>query len=385
MWLGSRRHRCPVEKTIDQIGRLILGQGPGGSAGVPDARDERIFNIGALQVYRAQHSSSGTLSDYWYRTAKGKVDHWESIPPVPVAAFRDVPIAHKAPEAVYRTSGTSQGAGRRGTHLVCSVKLYRAAARYGYRRHLFAGAGELDLVSLVPKPAHAPDSSLSAMVGFIAEEPEVVRVTWAHHPERGILANAVREAATVRRPVLLVATSLALNALLEALGDDVARLPAGSRLMETGGYKGREVEVSPAEQARRVEARLGVPPSHVVNEYGMTELLSQAYRGIAGRVSPDDVHRFPPWVRTRALDADTLLPLASGREGLLAHFDLANVGSVCYVLTEDWGATTPDGGVRLLGRAPGAEMRGCSLAAEEFLRIAGPDRFDEHDILDEGW
>ena len=247
-----------------------------------------------------------------------------------------------------------------------------------YRQHLFAdrgpgcGAPHLALVSLIPRPDDAPDSSLSAMAGFIAREPEVKKTTWAFHPERGVdIHSVVRAAGANTAPVLLLTTAFALVQLLDGLGEVRLSLPAGSRIMETGGFKGRVAEVDRATLYRRVGERLGVPQSHVINEYGMTEMLSQAYDGVAGRAGAavEREHRFPPWVRTRALHPADLSPLPPGEPGLLAHCDLANARSVCHILTEDLGSTTRSGRVRLLGRVPGASLRGCSLTAESFLRL----------------
>ena len=335
------------------------------------------------------------------------------IPPVPVAAFRDVPLVAGVAEAVFRTSGTTGGAARRGEHHVASLDLYHAAARGNYRRHLLAAGGRSDparadgrpesappqrfaLISLVPHPDNAPDSSLAAMAGFIAREPEIARATWAFHPARGVDIDRVRRAVgSATAPVLILTTAFALVQLLAGLApadglahadgladaDGLARadglaharlpLPPGSRIMETGGFKGRAAEVDRATLYGLVGERLGVPPSGVVNEYGMTEMLSQAYDGVAGQAGPplEREHRFPAWVRTRALDPADLSPLPPGEPGLLAHHDLANAASVCHILTEDLGCTTEGGGVRLLGRAPGASLRGCSLAAESFLRL----------------
>ena len=122
-----------------------------------------------------------------------------------------------------------------------------------------------------------------------------------------------------------------------------------------------------------MEARLGIPSSCVVNEYGMTELLSQFYEPVLS--SPpapalaERYHVAPPWVRTRVLDPVSLAPVRPGQPGLLCHLDLANAGSAACVLTEDMGVAV-EGGFRLLGRAPGAEPRGCSLATEDLLRAA---------------
>jgi hypothetical protein len=159
-------------------------------------------------------------------------------------------------------------------------------------------------------------------------------------------------------------------------------LPPGSRIMETGGYKGRIRVVARTELYSALHGSLGVPADHIVNEYGMTELLSQFYEpvlkgeagaggeGGEGSASLKELavryHRGPPWVRTLVLDPLTLVPLPEGEVGILAHFDLANLGSVAAVLTEDLGRPVP-GGFRLMGRSQGAEPRGCSLAMEEFM------------------
>ena len=280
------------------------------------------------------------------------------------------------------------------------MDLYRAAARGPYRRHLFHGLKAVRLLSLVPNPTWVPDSSLGTMAGFVSREPEVSAASWAFDPETGVDVERVREVLDAARdvqpngqPVLLLATSFALVQLLDVLQEggeprgneggpcgndgrpcgDGVRLPSGSRIMETGGFKGRTAEVDRGTLYRRIGAVLGVPESHLVNEYGMTEMLSQAYDAVAGGAPPlpERVHRFPPWVRTRALDPVGLDPLPPEQPGLLAHFDLANAGSVCHLLTEDMGATTSDGGFRLLGRATGALPRGCSLTAEAFVRAAG--------------
>lgn len=364
-----------------------------GAARDPDA----AFNRLALKVHAVQRATNPVLRRYWDAVSDGQPAAWNEIPPVPVRAFRDTPIVTGTAEVVFRTSGTTGRGARRGEHHVASLELYRAAAQDNYRQHLFAGAPALRLISLVPNPAVVPDSSLATMAGFIAGEPEVRHTAWAFDPERGVDVDAVREAVAAAAsvaaaaaaptttaappgpssatppPILLLTTAFALVQLLDALADSLLPLPHGSRIMETGGFKGRTAEIDRPTLYRRVHGTLGVPESHVVNEYGMTEMLSQAYDCVAGQgpSAAERVHRFPPWVRTRALDPADLSPLPAGRPGLLAHFDLANAASVCHLLTEDYGSVTADGGVRLLGRAPGAAMRGCSLAAEAFLRMTG--------------
>jgi hypothetical protein len=164
-------------------------------------------------------------------------------------------------------------------------------------------------------------------------------------------------------------TAFAFVHLLDALTARGARvaLPEGSRIMETGGFKGRSRVVARDELYLGIRDRLGVPVDRMVNEYGMTELLTQMYEPLLreGDAGPRR-HVPPPWLRVRALDPTTLAPVGPGTAGLLCFFDLANAGSAAHVLTEDMGCVGPDG-LHLQGRVAGAEPRGCSLTLEEIL------------------
>jgi hypothetical protein len=172
--------------------------------------------------------------------------------------------------------------------------------------------------------------------------------------------------------VLILGTALALlNALERLEGEPLALLPPGSRIMETGGFKGAGRDVTRVDLYGRLSEATGVPLERIVSEYGMTELLSQLYEPVLSE-GPGAVgtHVPPPWLKVRALDPATLEELPGGDEGLLCFFDLANVGSICHVLTEDVGSVWK-GRVRLAGRAGGAEPRGCSLAMDELMSAAG--------------
>ena len=127
--------------------------------------------------------------------------------------------------------------------------------------------------------------------------------------------------------------------------------------METGGYKGRTRTVPKAQLRQMISKFLGVPTSHVLSEYGMSELSSQAYDGAGG------VFHFPPWARARIISPETGAEVGDGETGLLRVFDLANIGSVMAVQTEDLAVRRGDG-FELLGRAASSEPRGCSLMPE---------------------
>ena len=141
--------------------------------------------------------------------------------------------------------------------------------------------------------------------------------------------------------------------------------------MDTGGYKGRSREVGRSDLYRMLSDRLGVPTTFIVNEYGMTEMSSQFYDGVAGSaasVIAERRHLGPGWVRSVAVDPETLEALPPGRMGILRHVDLANLYSVAAIQTSDLGTIEADG-IVLRGRAPAAEARGCSMAVEELMRM----------------
>jgi hypothetical protein len=139
------------------------------------------------------------------------------------------------------------------------------------------------------------------------------------------------------------------------------RLPAGSRVMETGGYKGRSRSLSKGELHQLITQRLGVPDSHIVCEYGMSELSSQAYdRAVGQEPAAPRRFRFPPWARVRIVSPETGREVEEGETGIVQVYDLANVYSVMAIQTGDLGIRRGEG-FELVGRAAQAEPRGCSL------------------------
>jgi hypothetical protein len=301
----------------------------------------------------------------------GAVAGWREVPMVPAAAFRTAVLAAAPARETFRSSGTSsgKGGGEPSVHHHPFPDLYRLTIDESFPAHCLAGLGRPPMLALVPDRAQAPDSSLSFMIDHVmARWGDPAASAWAVG-RRGVEVKAARSWAGARqrdgRPSLVLATAFALAQWLEALERMGLRfrLPPGSAAMVTGGFKGRTREVARGELLARLAAALGVAPERVVGEYGMTELTSQLYtRALAG--GDPEVYAPPPWVRARVLDPVTLAEAPAGAPGLVAVFDLANLGSALHLLTEDLG-TAEGGGVKLLGRAAAAELRGCSLAAEE--------------------
>lgn len=348
---------------------------------IDDPLTDDEFNRVALRVFAWQYARNTPYAAFCDRRERtpDSVAHWTQVPAVPTAAFKEVPLVAgdvAAADAVFRTSGTTQGAEKRGTHHVLDVSIYHFALIPNFAACVLPDGAELRMLSLVPSAQEIPDSSLSHMASVLVDRlgsrDSGFYATATHGIDDARLHDALRAAERDAVPVCLLGTSFAFVHWLDRLDSrgDRFRLPPGSRLMDTGGYKGRSREVDEHAMRATYEDRLGIPPSHCVNEYGMTEMCSQFYdsslrtalRGRAG----ERRKLVPPWVRTRIVDPETLEPLPPGSTGLLQHFDLANVGSVMAIQTEDLGITQDDG-FRLLGRAPGAQPRGCSIAMDLLL------------------
>jgi hypothetical protein len=177
-----------------------------------------------------------------------------------------------------------------------------------------------------------------------------------------------------RTPVVVLAAAFALVHLLDALGPEVLQLPPRSRVMQTGGHKGRSREVAP-DQLRAATARaFGIEERAVVGEYGMTELSSQFWEAtLLDSGAPHGVYSEPPWARVVPVDPETLAPLPDGAIGIARIEDLANVDSAFAVLAQDR-VRRVHGGFELLGRERGAPPRGCSIAIDEMLSGSGARR-----------
>ncbi len=337
------------------------------------------FDALARALFEHQFERCVPLRRFW--TGRGVTPQtwtgWLDVAPVPTDVFKHVDLCTFDPAAaaaVFRTSGTTVGT--RGRHLLRRTDTYEASLAGPFDR--FLGADGAAILVLAPSVEEAPDSSLSHMLSWAVRTRggPGSAVFWDEGPDV-VGARAAMAAAT--EPVLLLGTA---RALLELLTVAPVALPAGSRAMETGGFKGASVDLEPAAFRARVAEHLGLPAWAVVSEYGMTELGSQGYHStwaarqdedLAAVYGPEGSRRFafPPWCRVRAMDPSTLKPLPDGERGLLCFWDLANVDSVLAVQTADVGVVHPDG-VELIGRAPGATPRGCSLAVDEILRGVVP-------------
>jgi hypothetical protein len=303
------------------------------------------------------------------------VRNWRAIPAVPTLAFKEIALRCGPAERTFVTTGTTQGRERRGEHGMPDLRLYRAAALGGLRAFVFPDLEAIRVLSLIPTVAERPDSSLAQMGAWALEAfGSAGSAAFAHAAGFDFdgLGDALRRSGRDGEPVCIMTTTGALIRFLDHCGGRgwTFRLPHGSRLMDTGGAKGAPRVLSRNGLLHACWSTLAIPGYFVANEYGMTELSSQFYDNVIrdrhqGRHT-SRAKAGPPWLRARVLDPATLDEVPEGHTGLLCHTDLANAATALVVLTEDLGRVT-SGGFEILGRVAGAEARGCSLAAAEFV------------------
>ncbi|MFO0682198.1 MAG: acyl-protein synthetase [Sandaracinus sp.] len=335
-----------------------------------DVRAERDALLAeAAQRQAAQIAPFGRL----VATRGGRFDAGpDGWPALPTDVLRFARIAMHPPEqdvVVFRTSGTTSGA--RGAHALAHLSTTERAAEAMAARALFA-EGKRALLMLAPTPREAPESSLSFMLGSF-ETSFGTTTHWAWHGGE-IDLDAVERAARGDEALGVCATSFALVHLLDRLAGRALPLPAGSFVMQTGGFKGRSREVDAVTLRGELARTFALPAHRVVSEYGMTELSSQLYGDglVRGALAPDGLERLiaPPWMRVTPCDPESLRPVPEGEVGVLRFDDLANLDACVSIQTADLGRKEGERLV-LLGRAPGATPRGCSLAIEEALEGRG--------------
>jgi hypothetical protein len=304
----------------------------------------------------------------------------EQAPAVPTDAFRLSRVFafdERAATVTFRTSSTTSGT--RGAHSMGDLRTYDAAA-LAFGRAMLARDLEppVHVLVLGPSPDEAPDSSLARMCAVFARAFGVPGPHRVYFVGDGVLdVDALRarvSSLSQEVPAIVLATSFALVHLLDAVGRETLALPPRSRVMQTGGFKGRSHEVSSEDLRRAVAGAFAVDERAVVGEYGMTELSSQFWE--ATLVDPRARHGVyvePPWARVIPVDGETLAPVPYGAMGIARVEDLANVDSAFAVLTQDR-VRRVDGGFELLGRVPGAPPRGCSIALDEMLSGARGSR-----------
>jgi hypothetical protein len=329
---------------------------------------DKEFNALAREVFAFQFENNKLYRRFCRLEGMTPVllKDWKDIPAMPALAFKELVLTSFLPRKkvrVFRSSGTTS-ASFRSAHYFKSLEVYEASIVPPFQKNV--ADNSFAYYFLMGRGKETPESSLSHMMETVNRRFAKGRGRFyvrGGEPDFGLLA---RDLKNERKKTVLLATAFALRAFLDHLkmNDIRIHLPAGSRLMETGGFKGRFREISKQTLYALCGRFLGLPKSACVSEYGMTELSSQFYARGGG------VFAGPAWLRAQVMDPVTGKAAKKGRSGLLKIVDLANIGSVMAVQTEDLGRMEGRG-FELIGRAAGSEARGCSLSYERFLKGSG--------------
>ncbi|TAN29967.1 MAG: long-chain fatty acid--CoA ligase [Castellaniella sp.] len=345
-----------------------------------DRSTDDQFNTLALRLFAYQYQSNTPFRRFCQRrgATPRNVKTWSDIPAVPIDAFKATELrsAPASPtEHVFMTSGTT-GRATRGRNFHPTLDVYDLSMTRNFAQRFMRGTGRLPMGILFPDEQAMPNSSLAHYLALAKSEFGTSDSRYFMRPEgldmQGLCAT-LEQAEASEQPYALLGASFSMVHVMDALREQGRsfHLPAGSRILDTGGYKGQSRELPPEDFYTDLSQLLGVPRNCCINMYGMTELSTQFYDN--GNATLPSVKSGPHWIRSRLVDPLTGRNVASGKHGILVHCDLANYDAVTTILTEDvglWANRDETSGFLLLGRAEGAAAKGCSLAVEEFVKAA---------------
>jgi len=322
----------------------------------------RIFNIKtreqfletALEIFNYQYNNNIVYQAFINSLGRDPkvVKTLSDIPFLPVEFFKSQKIVtgNHPPEIVFESSGTTGASVSR--HFVNDLSLY--VQSFSGTFNLFYGdPADYLIIALLPSYTERQGSSLVYMADKLIKRSRNKQSGFYRDNTRGLL-SAVQSAKSENQKILLLGVSFALLDLAERFSPDLS----GAIVMETGGMKGRRKELTRSELHLILKEKFNVPAIH--SEYGMTELLSQAYSKGEGKFF------CPPWMKV--LIRDTHDPLSfyseAGKTGGISIIDLANLNSCSFLSTSDLGSADNDGSFEVLGRFDSSDVRGCNLLIE---------------------
>lgn len=318
--------------------------------------NEDNFESVSLQVFRFQYEHNAVYRQYCdtLKIAPSEVCNITGIPFLPIAFFKThlVTTTQFIPETIFESSGTTHTINSR--HFIKDLTLYEESFAKAFR--LFYGEpSDWCIIALLPSYLERQNASLVVMADKLIQQ--------SGHASSGFylddldrLRGTLQDLERMHQKTLLIGVTFALLDLVEAFPMPLEH----TVIMETGGMKGRRAEITRQEVHNILRKSFELKEIH--SEYGMTELLSQAYSPGEGRFS------CPPWMKILIRAEDDPLevegPAEQGtRNGAVNIIDLANIYSCSFIATEDAGRLYEDGSFEILGRLDNTDIRGCSLMA----------------------
>jgi phenylacetate-coenzyme A ligase PaaK-like adenylate-forming protein len=323
---------------------------------------EKIFKINnqkdflgeAIDIFNYQFAHNAVYQEFIKSLGKdsSEINSLNSLPFLPVEFFRNHKIltGSSPVQSIFESSGTTGMTP--GKHYVSDLHLYEESFFRTFS--LFYGdPSEYIILAMLPSYTERENSSLVYMADRLIRKSGNQGSGFYRNNIDDLLLT-VSKAKKEKQKILLLGVSFALLDLAEKQSPDLS----GVIVMETGGMKGRRKELTRAELHSVLTEKLNVPFIH--SEYGMTELLSQAYS------KGDGIFYCPPWMKIVLRDPQDPLTLFSetGITGGINIIDLANINSCSFIATGDLGKRREDGGFEVLGRFDNSDIRGCNLLVD---------------------
>jgi phenylacetate-coenzyme A ligase PaaK-like adenylate-forming protein len=315
-----------------------------------ETQDQFLFH--ALETFRFQYENNSVYKSFcnFLKVKPYAVTSLEQIPFLPIQFFKDKIILSNTnqPKTIFTSSGTTGSVTSK--HYVTDTSLYKKSYLYGFKA-FYGPLDEYCILALLPSYLERKGSSLIYMVDDLIKK--------SKHPKSGfflndfkLLKNHLDELESLGQKTILIGVSFALLDLAEEFQFQLKN----TIIMETGGMKGRRKEMIRQELHEILKKGFGVDKIH--SEYGMTELLSQAYS------KGDSLFYCPPWMKILVRDTEDPLTYQSmGKTGGVNVIDLANRNSCSFIATQDLGKSYANGSFEILGRFDHSDIRGCNLMA----------------------
>ena len=311
---------------------------------------EASFNAAALAVFKHQFEHNSvyrSFCDLLYKHPS-EVKTVQQIPFLPIQFFKSHTIVSnsKSAEATFTCSGTTGSIVSK--HFVSDLEIYKQSFRRGFKS-FYGAIEEYTVLALLPSYLEREGSSLVYMANdMIAQSKQPQSGFYLHDLEA--LKDTLLKLEAKRQKTLLIGVSYALLDLIEAHSFKLKH----TTVMETGGMKGQRKELVKSELHTILKEGFGVDKIH--SEYGMTELLSQAYS------YGDGVFKTPAWMKILTRDPEDALSIQPiGKSGGVNIIDLANINSCAFIATQDLGKIHSNGTFEILGRFDESDIRGCNL------------------------
>jgi hypothetical protein len=307
--------------------------------------DAANFEAQALATFERQYASIPVYRQYVDLLGKTKPTNLSEIPFLPIDFFKTQQLTPAAATLIktFKSSGTTQQI--RSQHHLTDLRWYDASLIFGFER-VFGKVSDYVFIALLPSYLENGDSSLIYMVDQLIQK--------SNSSLSGYYLSQVEEVQAIYNQALTQGKKpfvFGVSYALLDLAESGSPLPQ-AQVLETGGMKGRRQELTKIELHQLLREGFGV--QQILSEYGMTELLSQAY------CTSDQNFSCPPWMQIRIRDAyDPLTEVPFGQKGGINVIDLANQNSCAFIQTDDLGRLVPQGFI-LEGRISASDIRGCN-------------------------